>query len=222
MRAYAFGNPALNTATGPGLSFRLVDHRPELSARLASSAADLRWQVQSSGNAREWTDVSAAFAQDVTAEGLTLLGPPTGVGQKQQLYRLAFTVENGSGLQAGLSRLTRSDHYGIQGAASWQSDPGTGQLVSTADTSGALSRLVVEVDAPTLLEFDMSVQGGDESDSFAFYIDGVRVAQTSGQTVHVNRTLLPTEPVLLMWEFRRSTGTATIGHLPSQPPAAAE
>jgi hypothetical protein len=214
LRAYAFGNASPDTTVSPGISFRLVEDRPELTARVATSAADLSWQVQSTDDAKEWQDVSAAFSQNLSTEGLTLLGPPVEAGETLKLYRLGFTLERASNLNARLNQLTNSDRYGISGAASWQTDPATGHLVSTADTPGTISRLIVQVEVPTLLEFDMSVRGGDGSDLLAFYIDGVRVDQTSGEPVHIHRKLNPTEPVLLMWEFHRTTGTAEIGYLP--------
>ncbi|NIP93220.1 MAG: hypothetical protein GWO24_07090, partial [Akkermansiaceae bacterium] len=60
--------------------------------------------------------------------------------------------------------------------------------VSASGAPGAPSRLLVEVDAPTLLDFTMSVHDGDGSDRLAFSIDGELVAETTGESVAVERT----------------------------------
>ncbi len=216
LRAYAFGHPSPAEARGDGLSFRLVDGRPELSARLPRTAADLRWQVQSADDAQAWSDVSATFAGEFSEEGLTLLGPPRRNGEATKLYRLNFSLEGGSQLAPGLTALANTSRYGITGAA-WQSDPATGHLVSASGAPGAPSRLLVEVDAPTLLDFTMSVHDGDGSDRLAFSIDGELVAETTGESVAVERTITPTQPVLLMWEFRGNGGTALIAAQRSDP-----
>ena len=45
--------------------------------------------------------------------------------------------------------------------------------------------------------------------SLAFYIDGVKTATTVGPTVSVDRTLVGSGPVLLMWEANVTAGRAT-------------
>jgi hypothetical protein len=70
----------------------------------------------------------------------------------------------------------------------------------------------VQVENPTLLEFEMSVREGDGSDLLSFYIDGRRVAETSGDPVQFRRQIDPDRPVLLMWEFHRTSGQAVIGN----------
>jgi hypothetical protein len=212
LRAYAAGQPADDTVVGPGLSFRLVENRPSISSPLSSSAADLRWEVHDSGNGNEWRDVSASFSQELSGEGLTLLGPPREEGDETNLYRLSFTLEQGSRLAAGIERLASSDRYGMKGASSWRADPATGHLTSTTGAPGTTSRLIVQVENPTLLEFEMSVREGDGSDLLSFYIDGRRVAETSGDPVQFRRQIDPDRPVLLMWEFHRTSGQAVIGN----------
>lgn len=209
LRAYALGRDALRTPTGSGVSFRLPDQRPELRSSLATTAADLRWQVQSTSDDQEWSDVSAAFTQSLTTEGLTLLGPPIDPGEKKKLYRLNFSLEGATNLDTGLDALANASRFGMTGP-SWQTDPQSGHLVSTATNPGSVSRLVVQVDAPTVLEFDMTVRDGDGSDLLTFSINGIRVAETRSDSVLVTRTLDAVEPTLLMWEFHAGTGTATI------------
>ena len=212
LRAYAAGQPADDTLTAPGLSFRLVENRPSLSSPFSTSAADLRWEIHDSGNGSEWRDVSTSFSQELSNEGLTLLGPPREEGDETNLYRLSFTLERGSQLTSGIERLASSDRYGMKGSASWEADPATGHLTSTAGAPGSTSRLIVQVEDPTLLEFEMSVRDGDGGDLLAFYIDGRRVAETSGDPVQFRRQIDPDRPVLLMWEFHRTSGQAVIGN----------
>ncbi len=211
LRAYALGHSSPENASGEGLSFRLVGNRPELTSRLATTAADLHWQVQSTADAQAWTDVSATFTSHLSTEGLTLLGPPIPESGSGQLYRLNFSLQGGSRLTEGLNGLAPTSDYGMSGPADWRADPDTGHLLSTSATSGSLSRLIVQVEAPTQLQFALSVSGGDGSDRLAFSIDGQLVAETTGEEVLVDRTIDPSGgPVLLMWEFQRSSGTAVI------------
>lgn len=211
LQAYAFGtNP--DRGITAGLSVRLVDGRPELSTR-ARPAADLRWQVQASEDAREWQDVSAEFVHALSEENLTLLGSPVRDEEKQKLYRLSFSLESGSQVGAGLRSIAGDSRFGMDGV-SWQSDPRTGHLTTSEMEKGSVSRLIVEVKDPTLLDFEMAVPGGGEGDQLTFFIDGEQVASTGDAAVGVRRKLTPDEPVLLMWEFRKGTGTPLISDLP--------
>lgn len=209
LQAYSQGLESPGKQLASGLSFRIVDKRPELSMPIAPNAVDLRWQVQSAEDASKWSDVSASFSETIDTENLRLLGTPLDAGQSQQFYRLAFSIEQGAALQAGLDLVTPSSRYGMDGNTSWQSDQATGNLVATA-SPGSVSRLIVEVNVPTQLSFEMSVADGNENEQFAFYIAGERIAETSGEAVSVQRNLDPAEPVLLMWEFNGDAGKAII------------
>ena len=116
----------------------------------------------------------------------------------------------GSLLDQGIKRFTSSGRYGLRGSSTWRTDPATGNLTSTAGTPGSTSRLIVEITEPTLLEFDMSVQEGGESDSLVFSINGERMAETSGDPVQFRRQVDPDRPMLLMWEFKGHSGRAVI------------
>lgn len=78
----------------------------------------------------------------------------------------------------------------------------------------------MEVDSPTLLEFEISVRGGAGSDLLACSIDGLRVAQSNAGTVGVSRKINPCEAPILMWEFPQRSGSARIGA--SQPTESSE
>ena len=200
LQAYAAGRPAESSPTNSGLSFRLVENRPVLNSPLATSAADLRWEVHETGTGDQWRDVSTSFTKEVSSEGLTLIGPPRGGGDQSKLYRLSFSVDRGSQLQQGVQQLTSSERYGLAGSSSWHTDPTTGNLTTTAQ-GPSRSRLLVEITEPTLLEFEMSVVGAETPGSLAFYMNGERIADTSGEAVPFRREINPEQPVLLMWEF---------------------
>ncbi|MCH2064883.1 MAG: hypothetical protein MK194_14305, partial [Roseibacillus sp.] len=208
--AYAAGQSADDTLTAPGLTFRLVENRPVLSTPLSTSAADLRWEVHDADRDNQWRDVSGSFSRELSGDALTLIGPPRGEEDRTRLYRLVFTVDQGSLLDQGIERFTSSGRYGLRGSSTWRTDPATGNLTSTAGTPGSTSRLIVEITEPTLLEFDMSVQEGGESDSLVFSINGERMAETSGDPVQFRRQVDPDRPMLLMWEFKGHSGRAVI------------
>ena len=208
--AYAAGQSADDTLTAPGLTFRLVENRPVLSTPLSTSAADLRWEVHDADRDNQWRDVSGSFSRELSGDALTLIGPPRGEEDRTRLYRLVFTVDQGSLLDRGIERFTSSGRYGLRGSSTWRTDPATGNLTSTAGTPGSTSRLIVEITEPTLLEFDMSVQEGGESDSLVFSINGERMAETSGDPVQFRRQVDPDRPMLLMWEFKGHSGRAVI------------
>ncbi|HCQ39857.1 MAG TPA: hypothetical protein DIV39_11940 [Verrucomicrobiales bacterium] len=212
LRAYAAGQSGTDALAVPGLTFRLVENQPVLSAPLSTSAADLRWEVHDADLDNGWRDVSSSFSQELSGDGLTLIGPPRGEGEHTKLYRLVFTVDQGSQLDRGIERFTSSTRYGVRGASAWRTDPTTGNLTSVAGTSGATSRLIVEINEPTLLEFDLSIEKSLESGSLAFYINGEQVAETTGDPVEVRRQVNPERPVLLMWEFQGDSGRAVISN----------
>ncbi|NNM31036.1 MAG: hypothetical protein HKO57_16065 [Akkermansiaceae bacterium] len=210
LHAYAYGHESPDSGHGSDLTFRLVDDRPELTARLASSAADLRWQIQSAADAAAWADVTDTFGEESSPDGHRFTGPAIDPAEGGRYYRLAFALHSDSGLAPGVDGLAGSSRYGMTGVAPWEVDAATGALVTTADAPGTASRLIVEITDPTVLDFEISVQDGDGADVFTFHIDGVPVAATSGEAVRVSRSLQPSAPVTLMWEFHRSTGTARI------------
>ena len=212
LRAYAAGQSGTDALAVPGLTFRLVENQPVLSAPLSTSAADLHWEVHDADLDNGWRDVSTSFSQELSGDGLTLIGPPRGEGEHTKLYRLVFTVDQGSQLDRGIERFTSSTRYGVRGASAWRTDPTTGNLTSVAGTSGATSRLIVEINEPTLLEFDLSIEKSLESGSLAFYINGEQIAETTGDPVEVRRQVNPERPVLLMWEFQGDSGRAVISN----------
>jgi|GEM_PF-1135209 len=212
LRVYAAGQRADDTLTPPGLTFRLAENRPVLSTPLSTSAADLHWEVHDADMDNQWRDVSTSFSQELSSDGLTLIGPPRGEGEHTKLYRLVFTVDQGSQLDRGIEHFTSSTRYGLRGASSWRTDPSTGNLTSTVEAPGSTSRLIVEITEPTLLAFDMHVQEGSDSESLAFYIDGEKVMETADTPVQFIRQINPERPVLLMWEFQGDSGQAVISN----------
>jgi hypothetical protein len=207
LRAYAFGDAAPEPNALPGISLRIVGNRPELTTRLQSDLPDLRWQVQDSADATGWNDVGAEFSEQITRSGMRFLGPPLDAANPAKLYRLNFDLETSSGLETGVASLSGASRYGIRGASAWMIDPASGALTGDGGAPGAPNRLIVEVKAPTVLDFEMAVAGGNGSDSLAFSIDGMEVAQTNGAKVRVDRTLSPIGTTILMWELRRGTGS---------------
>ena len=212
LSAYAAGQTANETLTAPGLTFRLVENQPVLSTPLSTSAADLRWEVQNADRDNEWRDVSASFSQELSGDALTLIGPPREEENSAGLYRLIFTVDQGSQLTRGIENFTSSERYGLRGTASWRTDPSSGNLTSTAESPGSTSRLIVEITEPTLLEFDMYVLEGGGSESLVFYINGEKVVETADTPVQFSRQINPERPVLLMWEFQGDHGQAVISN----------
>ncbi len=208
LRAYAFGEASPDSFTPQAVSLRIVDDRPELTTRLQSQHPDLRWQVQDSASASEWTDVSAEFSEEIITDGLRLLGPPIDAADPTKLYRLSFDVETTSGLESSVASLSGTSQYGLRGTSSWQVDPSSGALTSHGGNPGEPSRMIVQVNARTQLNFEMSIADGDGT--LRFYIDGVQQDETTGAGVQVDQLIEPAETAILMWEFIPGTGKAVI------------
>lgn len=208
LRAYAFGESSPDSFAPQPLSIRIVDNRPELTTRLQSDLPDLRWQVQDSASASSWSDVGTEYSEEVLDEGLRLLGPPIGPSDPTKLYRLSFDVETTSGLESGVASISGASQYGVRGTSSWEVDPSSGALTSQGGSAGETSRLIVQIDAPTVLDFEMSIADGDGI--LTLYLDGIQLAQTSGEAVEVKQTIEATEASILMWEFVPGTGKAVI------------
>jgi len=213
LQAYAAGRPADDIHATPGLTFRLVGNRPVLNTPLSSSAADLHWQVEDSDRENGWRNVSDSFARELSDESLTLIGPPRDKEDSARLYRLVFTVTQESRLAKGIEAISSSSRYGLRGSSSWRTDPTSGHLTSESGAPGSASRLIVEIDKPTLLEFEMSLENAGKSDSLTFFINGEQAAQTSGHPTQFRRQINPSQPVFLMWEYRGHAGRAVIGNL---------
>lgn len=213
LRAYATGRPADHLQAAPGLTFRLMGNRPVLTTPLSTSAADLHWQVQDADRENGWRNVSDSFTRELSNDSLTLLGPPREQGDRSRLYRLVFTVARESQLGRGVEGITSSSRYGLGGNSSWRTDPASGNLTSAANLPGSPSRLLVQIDKPTLLDFEMSLEDNGDSDSLAFFINGQKAAETSGSPTQFRRQIDPAGPVLLMWEYRGRSGKAVISSL---------
>ncbi|MDB4469586.1 hypothetical protein N9046_04590 [Akkermansiaceae bacterium] len=216
--AYATGENPHAGREMAGLSFQLVDRKPILKSRLSRSAADLRWEVQDAGSNFEWQNVTDSFVEEISGGEVTFIGQPREVEERARLYRLLFSVEQGDLLAEGVERVTSSNRYGLTGPASWYTDPVSGDLTSSGNVSDVPNRLIVEIENPTQLAFEMSVVDGGDSDSFVFYINGEKIKETSGEPVTFSRNIDTERPVLLMWEYRGEDGRPVISDLsPAQP-----
>ena len=213
LQAYALGLGSAADLGSHAVALHIVNGRPELSNLGHLNAADLRWGVQSSLGMDHWSDASASFSQATDASGPKLVGPPLTPGEPNRFYRLNLTLDPGHLTASGIAALTGTTLYGIGGNGSWLSDQAGGALTTTGGNVGDTNRLIASVSTPQTLDFEMSVVGGDWNDWFAFYIDGVKQAETFGDPVTVHAALANPGNHLLMWEFTRSSGKAVIHNL---------
>ena len=211
LQAYAFGLGSVDELSSHGISFRLVNGRPEILTHSAMNAADVTWKVESSSSLGQWSDASSAFTESEDPTGIKLVGQTLPENPGSRFYRLGMKLEPGELVSDSIGDLVGTSPYGISGSASWQTNSGTGELLSTGGISGGTNRIVSEITDGADLDFELKVNGGGSGDRFAFYIDGVKVAETTGAPVRVQRQL--TGDHTIMWEFKRGTGRAAIRNL---------
>ncbi len=211
LQAYAFGLGSPDELASHSISFRIANGKPEILTHSAMKAADVRWTVESSSSLGQWSDASSTFSESADPTGLKLVGQTLPAQAKSRFYRLGMNLEPGELATTSIIRLAGTDRFGISGNSIWRTDATTGDLTSSGGTAGGTSRIIAEVDGETNLDFEMQVTGGNSSDLLAFYIDGVKQVQTTGAKVVFQGQL--TDNHLLMWEFKRGTGSAVIRNL---------
>jgi hypothetical protein len=133
----------------------------------------------------EWA-ADETFVEVPDATGLKLVGAPVTPGSK--FYRLNLTPSSGQLAGSGIAQITGASRFGISGDADWKTE--NGDLVSTAGSS----RIIAEVSGPTTLNFEMQGAG------LAFYIDGIKIAESDGDAVRVEHEISDSDTHLLMWE----------------------
>jgi hypothetical protein len=156
----------------------------------------------------EWEPAGARFKESTDAEGFKLVGESLEQGIGNEFYRVNLTLDPGPLAGPSISALTGSSRFGFIGDISWEGQTGSPNLVSASGTAGQTGRIVVEVHGPRTVRFTMSIASAGAGDSFAFYIDGARVAVTRGEVLEVEQTLDGDH--LLMWEYVRGTGQAVL------------
>lgn len=213
LQAYAFGLPSVDELGSKGLSLRVVNGKPEISAPGQFNAADLRWSVQASDGLGGWGDESSRFVRNADPNGLKLVGPPVSQIGTKKFYRLSMSTDPGQLAASSIATTTGGSAYGMSGNANWTADPESGALTSSGGSIGETNRIITHVNGPLPLDFEMEILGGDWDDSLAFYIDGVKQSETTGAATRVNRTLDSPGKHLLMWEFTKGSGRAVIRNL---------
>lgn len=210
VRAYSMGLSSLDELKKHRMNFNLVNKRPEFSNLGLLNAADLRWKVQASPDRLLWSDVSTTFAQVQDAGSIRLVGPSKTDTEKKKYYRLSMTVDPGQSVDTSIANIARATRYGMRGNASWVTDQETGDLVSSGSKTGETSLLLVEIKGPRSIDFEMAIPGASTKDSLAFYVDGILQTKTTGASTRVQRSFTTPGTYLLMWEFKRGSGNASI------------
>lgn len=210
--AYSMGLDSVADLKRHHMQFSMVNKRPELSNLGPLAAADLHWTVQASPDKTLWSDVSSTFTRVQDTSGVRLVGPAKGANEKKKYYRLSMTVDSAQVLETNISSLGAT-RYGMRGNAAWTADESSGDLVSSGSSAGDISLLMVEIQTPRALDFEMAIPGAGAKDSLAFYVDGVLQTKTTGASTRVQRTFSTPGTRLLMWEFTRGTGNALIRNL---------
>ncbi len=213
LQAYALGLGSVGTLGSHPIALHIVNGRPELTNLGKLNAADLRWSVQSSTGLDPWSDTGNSFVQATDANGPKLVGPPLVAGERSRFYRLNLMLDPGQTTASGIAAMTGTNQYGFSGNGNWSSDQAGGTLSSSGGNVGDTNRMIVSLSGPQTLDFEISIVGGDWNDWFAFYIDGVKQAETFGDSVTVHAALANPGNHLLMWEFTRSSGKAVIHNL---------
>lgn len=210
VRAYAMGLTSLDELKKHRVNFNLVNKRPEFSNLGLLNAADLRWKMQASSDSLLWSDVSSTFTQVQDAGSVRLVGPPKTDAEKKKYYRFSMTVDPGQSVDTSIAAIAQATRYGMRGNASWTTDQETGDLVSSGSKTGETSLLLVEINGPKSLDFEMAIPGAGTTDSLAFYVDGILQTKTTGASTRVQRSFTTPGTYLLMWEFKRGSGNALI------------
>ena len=213
LQAYAFGLDSVDELGKQQVAFRVVDDRPEISARGTHKAADVRWGVESATTLGQWANASGTFAEAPDPDGLKLVGETLVAGETSRFYRLSMNLDPGVLASSSIATLTNATRTGISGNAIWKTDQASGDLVSSGSNAGETSRIIAEVGGTESLDFEMKIAGGGAGDLLVFYVDGVKQSETAGATVHFQQDLTGKDPHLLMWEFKRGSGNAVIRNL---------
>lgn len=211
LQAYAFGLDSVDELASHSISFRVVNGKPEILTHSAMNAADVSWKVESSDTLGAWSDTSSSFTESSDPTGVKLVGQTLPAQAKSRFYRLGMRLVPGELASNTIGDLVADSPFGISGSATWQTNTGTGELVSNGGTTGGTNRIVSEIADGADLDFELKVIGGGSTDQLSFYIDGVKVAETSGSAVRVERQLTGSHTI--MWEFKRGTGKAVIRNL---------
>jgi hypothetical protein len=211
--AYAMGLESAAEFRKHPMHFKVVNTRPEFSNLGTFNAADLRWRVQASDDTIRWNDVGQSFNRVQDERGVRLVGPPRAPNQRKTYYRVSMSLDPGQSVGAGVAALAGASRYGLAGNAAWSVDSENGDLVSSGGSAGKITRLFVEVNGPTQIDFAMAVTGAGSGDSLAFYVDGVLQSQTAGPMTAVSQSFPNPGSHLLMWEFKRGSGNALIRNL---------
>ncbi|NQU39644.1 MAG: hypothetical protein HQ523_06805 [Lentisphaerae bacterium] len=214
LRAYATGLTTPEDESAGGLSLRHVNGLPEISVPIGLQTADLSWAIRASTNLETWVDVTDEFADTVEASRLKLLGSTAEAEHDVRFYRLVYNVTTQPSLGSGVEALTGGTRLGTEGTVSWTVDETSGALLCGAVPAGEVCRLIVEVDAPAVIACELAVEGGNGVGSLAFFVDGVRIAETTAAAVPVHHVLSGTGKVLLMWESTIEAGQAVIRSAP--------
>lgn len=212
LRAYAFGLGSVEQLRAHHIDLNIVDGRPEITAPGSFAAADVRWGVQASGDLNEWADAGDSFVEVPSSSGLKLVGEPLPPGTQQKFYRINLMLDPGQLAGSSIAALTGATKFGISGDATWSAEPATGDLQSSGGSQGTSSRIIAEVSASTVIDFEMEIVAASEGTggALAFYLDGIKVAETDGAAVTVQHQIDGSGAHLLMWEFTRGSGDAVI------------
>ncbi|MFT6574507.1 MAG: hypothetical protein ACJA16_002699 [Akkermansiaceae bacterium] len=213
LQAYAFGRDSAMDPSAMPVSFQIVAGRPELLAQGSVPSADLRWGVESSGRLGIWNDVSGTFTGAAQSGGRTFTGEPLAEGPVGSFYRLTMTLEAGQFSAGSITALAGTDQFGISGNGTWQTNLESGELIGTGGLAGESSWITAKVEDGSVLNFEMEVADGGPDDMLIFYLDGVKQAETSGDSVSVQQELEGSSSHLLTWQFQRGTGRAVIRNL---------
>lgn len=204
LKAYAFRLDSVDQLDSHQISFRVANGKPEILTKSAMNAADVRWKVESSPGLDQWADSSSTFTESADPSGVKLVGQTLPAHATSRFYRLGMNLEPGVLATHTIGKLVGTAPFGISGKAVWKTNQSTGELTSSGDSG----RIISEITNGADLDFELQVTGGTSGDLLTFYIDGLKIAETAGAKVTVQREL--TGSHLLMWEFKRVTGNAVI------------
>ena len=156
-------------------------------------------------------DQSANFTVTEDVSGTKFVGSTLSGGLGRAFYRLSMNLKAGIYTNGNINALSGTRDFGISGSTNWQADHVSGDLVGSGGEVGKISRIVAELKSDGDLNFEMEVRNGDGL--LAFFIDGIKEVETSGEIVNVQRRLNDGKLHLLMWQFTKGTGEAVIRNL---------
>ncbi len=207
LQAYAFRLNSVDDLASHQISFRVASGKPEILTQSPMNAADVRWNVESSSGLGQWSDSSSTFTESADTTGVKLVGQTLPATATSRFYRLSMNLEPGVLATNTIGKLVGAAPFGISGKSVWKTNQSTGDLTSSGDSG----RIVSEITDGANLDFELQVTGGSLGDLLTFYIDGMKISETSGPTARVQREL--TGSHVIMWEFKRVTGNALIRNL---------